>query len=177
MNRFILISGCSGGGKSTLLVELKRRGYTIVDEPGRRVIADERKNSGRALPWVNLAAFVERTFELALQDLNRVKDDTGLVFFDRGLIDAAVAREHITGRPVSNIDISNCYNRHVFLVPPWPQIYRNDEDRKHSFKEAKAEYERLLIAFDLLGYDIKVLPKTPVVERADLVLRQINLLP
>nr|WP_280990690.1 AAA family ATPase [Bradyrhizobium sp. ISRA437] len=29
--RFILISGCSGGGKSTLLAELHARGYPVVD--------------------------------------------------------------------------------------------------------------------------------------------------
>jgi hypothetical protein len=31
VDRFVAISGCSGGGKSTLLVELGRRGYSIVE--------------------------------------------------------------------------------------------------------------------------------------------------
>jgi hypothetical protein len=35
MNRFVVISGCSGGGKSTLLAELARRGQAVVEEPGR----------------------------------------------------------------------------------------------------------------------------------------------
>jgi predicted ATPase len=29
-NRFVVISGCSGGGKSTLLIELGRRGYGMI---------------------------------------------------------------------------------------------------------------------------------------------------
>jgi predicted ATPase len=33
MNRFVVISGCSGGGKFTLLAELGRRGYATVEEP------------------------------------------------------------------------------------------------------------------------------------------------
>jgi predicted ATPase len=37
MNRFVVISGCSGGGKSTLLAELGRRGHAVVEEPGRRI--------------------------------------------------------------------------------------------------------------------------------------------
>ncbi|WP_410012764.1 AAA family ATPase [Sodalis sp. C49] len=41
MNRLIVISGCSGGGKSTLLAELKRRGYTVVEEPGRHGIRSD----------------------------------------------------------------------------------------------------------------------------------------
>jgi len=60
MERFIVISGCSGGGKSTLLSELKRRGHAVVDEPGRRIIAEEMGSGGQALPWVDLAAFAER---------------------------------------------------------------------------------------------------------------------
>jgi predicted ATPase len=34
-NRFVVISGCSSGGKSTLLTGLGRRGYATVKEPGR----------------------------------------------------------------------------------------------------------------------------------------------
>jgi predicted ATPase len=34
--RFVLLSGCSGGGKSALLAELHARGYHVVEEPGRR---------------------------------------------------------------------------------------------------------------------------------------------
>jgi predicted ATPase len=35
VNCFVVISGCSGGDKSTLLIELGRRGYATVEEPGR----------------------------------------------------------------------------------------------------------------------------------------------
>ncbi|MPT22826.1 MAG: ATPase, partial [Starkeya sp.] len=41
MDRFVVISGCSGGGKSTLLTELARRGFAVVEEPGRRIVAEE----------------------------------------------------------------------------------------------------------------------------------------
>jgi predicted ATPase len=43
MDRFIVISGCSGGGKSTLVAELARRGYASVEEPGRRIVEDEKR--------------------------------------------------------------------------------------------------------------------------------------
>lgn len=68
MNRFVVVSGCSGGGKSTLLAELKRRGFAVVEEPGRRIVAEEREAGGTALPWVDLAAFARRAIALALAD-------------------------------------------------------------------------------------------------------------
>lgn len=43
MNGAVVISGYSSSGKSTLLAELGRRGYAIVEEPGRRTVKEELK--------------------------------------------------------------------------------------------------------------------------------------
>jgi len=53
VGRFVVISGCSGGGKSTLLAELGSHGYATVEEPGRRIVKEELKAGGPALPWVD----------------------------------------------------------------------------------------------------------------------------
>ena len=69
MDRFVVISGCSGGGKSTLLAELSGRGHGVVEEPGRRVVVvEEMSREGSALPWVDMAAFARRAISLALVD-------------------------------------------------------------------------------------------------------------
>src|SRR3546814_18208695 len=96
----IILSGCSGGGKSTLLREMAHRGYAVVDEPGRRIIAEEREGSGHALPWVTLAAFAARAVELSLEDRARAKDLRGPVFFDSGLIDHGAGLGFAPGRPL-----------------------------------------------------------------------------
>src|SRR5580700_4828575 len=101
MDFFLVISGCSGGGKSTLLTELGRRGYMTVEEPGRRIVKEELLGNGLALPWVNEAAFARRAITLALPDRAKAIGHGGWVFFDRGLIDAAAALQHLTGEPVS----------------------------------------------------------------------------
>jgi predicted ATPase len=101
MDLFVVISGCSGGGKSTLLTELGRRGYMTVEEPGRRIVKEELLGNGLALPWVNEAAFARRAIALALADRAKAIGHGGWVFFDRGLIDAAAALQHLTGEPVS----------------------------------------------------------------------------
>ena len=68
VDRFVVISGCSGGGKSTLLAELAGRGYAVVEEPGRRIVQEELAASGAALPWVDAAAFAGRAMAVALAD-------------------------------------------------------------------------------------------------------------
>jgi predicted ATPase len=68
MDRFIILSGCSGGGKSTLLAELARRGFATVEEPGRRIVIEETRNGGTALPWIDIEAFARRAIAMALED-------------------------------------------------------------------------------------------------------------
>ncbi|HSX74050.1 MAG TPA: AAA family ATPase [Shinella sp.] len=170
-DRFILISGCSGGGKSTLLEALRRRGHAVVEEPGRRIVRAELASGGTALPWLDLAAFARRAIAMALADRAAMQHHPGPVFFDRGLIDAAVALDAEGGEPVlPALAASHRYNRQVFLTPPWPEIRAEDPERRHDHAAALAEYERLEKAYPALGYEVVVLPRMPVAARADFVL-------
>ncbi|WP_419914715.1 AAA family ATPase [Hoeflea sp.] len=170
-SRLVLISGCSGGGKSTLLHALGKRGYGIVEEPGRRIVAEEMARGGTALPWIDMTAFARRAVDLSRLDLRKSRDQDRLVFFDRGLIDAAVALEHSGGESLDNtLNGARPYDSVVFMAPPWPEIHVKDNERRHDFDEATAEYHRLETAFDSLGYDVHLLPKVTVDERVTFVL-------
>ncbi|WP_415404977.1 AAA family ATPase [Tateyamaria sp. SN3-11] len=167
MPRRILITGCSGGGKSTLIDALAEQGYATVPEPGRRIVAE-----GRALPWVDPAAFARRAVEMARADLEKVRAD--ITFFDRGLIDAAVALAHSGGAPIAQtLGATRPYDRTVFLAPPWPDIYRQDAQRRHDLRAATEEYDRLTTALTTLGYYAVLLPKVPVQDRLAFVLAHI----
>lgn len=175
MDRFVVISGCSGGGKSTLLAELARRGHAVVEEPGRRIIEQETRTGGSARPWVDMAAFARRAIDVALSDRAVAAGMDGWVFFDRGLIDAAAALEHATGEAVlHDLARRHRYNRKVFLTPPWPEIYLRDKDRRHDLDAATEEYERLLAVYPALGYQPVVLPKLSVEDRADRLLETLT---
>ncbi|MHC2463066.1 AAA family ATPase [Bradyrhizobium embrapense] len=170
-SRFVLISGCSGGGKSTLLAELRGRGYPVVEEPGRRIITDELASGGTAQPWIDAAAFLRRAIDVALKDMAEANAYSGWVFFDRGLVDAASALEALTGEPVLHPVCSNHrYHARVFMTPPWPEIYVNDAERRHSFEAATAEYQRLMETLPRLDYNVISLPKISPSARADFVL-------
>jgi predicted ATPase len=170
-NRFVVISGCSGGGKSTLLAELARRGFAVVEEPGRRIVRKELKAKGSALPWVDAAAFARRAVAMSLADRAAVTARGDWVFFDRGLIDAAAALQHLTGEEaLLPLRRSHRYHRRVFFAPPWPEIYVTDRERRHSFDAALIEYQRLLQTYPSLGYEVFILPRIGVAERADFVL-------
>lgn len=90
-NKFIVISGCSGGGKSTLLAELKKHGYTIMQEVGRELVKEQILLQSDNLPWKEPIRFCELLIEksteryYAATRIKSVKD--GVIFFDRCVLE------------------------------------------------------------------------------------------
>lgn len=176
MDRFVVISGCSGGGKSSLLQELQHRGFATVEEPGRRIVKEEIDRGGTALPWMDALAFIRRAIEMSLADIETAAQADGWVFFDRGLIDAAAGLYRLAGdHSMASIPLPGRYNRQVFLTPPWPEIFVTDQERRHSIEDAIPEYLHLLDVYPSLGYTPVVVPKTSVSERADFVLCSLSI--
>jgi predicted ATPase len=172
VTRLVVLSGCSSGGKSTLLEELARRGHATVPEPGRRVVREEMASGGAALPWSNTRAFVDRIVAVAMADYEAATGNAGWTFFDRGLIDALSALGDLNGTGFPREMLADYpHHRRVFLAPPWPEIYVMDGERQHGLAQAEREYERLLAQYPALGYEVTLLPKISVAERADFVER------
>jgi predicted ATPase len=175
MKHFVVISGCSGGGKSTLLAELQRRGHQVIEEPGRRVVQTALRNGEPTLPWIDMAGFLRSCIALALDDHARAAHHPGSwVFFDRSLVDVASALQALPGEALPPVPpLSSLYHPRVFLTPPWPEIYVQDAERRHAIDAALAEFERLQLAYPALGYTVSLLPKISVAERADWLLRSL----
>jgi len=143
----------------------------VIEEPGRRIVAAELAGEGKALPWIDAEAFLRKAIALSLEDLEQASALPGLVFFDRGLLDAASGLAEISGEPVLQRFAEQWrFNATVFLTPPWPEIYRKDAERQHGLDAAVVEYGRLVRDYPALGYEIVELPKVSVGERADFVL-------
>ena len=173
MDNFVIVTGCSGGGKSTLLQALHERGFATVEEPGRRIVRHQQAVGGRAVPWVDLKAFAEEAIRLGQEDRNRMAGHCGWVFFDRSLVDAASALASATGNTaaIEALRKDARYHSRIFAVPPWPEIFANDDERQHDFAAAVEEYQRLAAHYAELGYEWTIIPKAPVEQRAEFVLR------
>ncbi|MGZ8177242.1 AAA family ATPase [Williamsia sp. SKLECPSW1] len=174
MSRNVVLSGCSGGGKSTLLASLRARGYPVVEEPGRRIVREQLLTGGTALPWLDGAEFARRCVACASDDLESTSDSRW-TFFDRGLVDAASALRHYGGTTGCARDLLTRYHRQVFLVPPWEELFSNDAERQLDFHDAVSEYDRLVDEYTTLGYQCVVLPRVGVDDRVRSVLRALNL--
>lgn len=174
-NNCVIISGCSGGGKSTLLSELVNRGYSVVPEPGRQIVKEQIAIGGDALPWINLKKFLELALSRYLFHFNFQKESQKLVFFDRGIVDA-IQLDQSQPEYFQQAAQKFKYNRLVFLAPPWEEIFANDSERKHDFESAKKEFNELLIKYKNFGYETVLLPKVSVKERVDFILNRLGIL-
>lgn len=160
----ILITGCSGGGKSTLIEALAREGFATVSEPGRRLI------TAGTHPWDDLERFLIEAGRLAERDLVTAETIEGPVFFDRGLIDAFAGLERLGGpSAAARLGAWRPYARRVFVAPPWPAIFESDDERRHSFDEARIEYEHLARLLPALGYICEELPLVSVEQRVTFI--------
>ena len=176
--RLVMISGCSGGGKSTLLAALTTRGYGVVEEPGRQVVKAQLAIGGDGLPWANVERFIALCVELAVEKWDEAQRRGGVSFFDRGIVDAVSGLQHLKlpmPPAFATALETRRYHERMFMAPPWPEIFANDDERRHSFANAVAEFERLVEAYGRLGYDVVMLPKIAVEARAAFVLEQLDL--
>jgi predicted ATPase len=173
--RFIVISGCSGGGKSSLVEELAQRGYQTVAEPGRQVIREQNAIGGDATPKGNVGKFLDLTISRSMHQMTMfaMRDDPDIVFFDRSIIDQLGGFGVVIPDHLERAAQIFRYGR-IFLVPPWEENFCNDVERTHSFKDALVHYEGSLKTYARFGYAPIFVPKLPIAERADFVLKSLG---
>ena len=173
----VVVSGCSGGGKSTLLVEMMRRGYQVYPEPGRQIVKEQLHLGGDGLPWENKLKFAELCVSRALFFYNTARPTGRPALFDRSILDNIAGIERL-GLPLPaylQLALQRYrYARRVFMTPPWYELFADDAERRHSFADAEAEFAALLNAYTANAYEVVLIPKATPAERADFLERQLG---
>src|SRR5262245_3062563 len=82
----IVITGGPGVGKTTLLAELGARGYPSVVESARAIMSERRAKGQSARP--EPVAFAREILRRDTEKYHANSSESGLVFFDRGVIEA-----------------------------------------------------------------------------------------
>lgn len=177
-DRFFILTGGPGAGKTSLIEALRRRGFAGSVEAGRGVIQHQVAISGPALHWNDPALFAELMLSWEMRSYDMARDETGPVFFDRG-IPELTGYLKLMGLPVPahmrKAAETFRYNHRVFALPPWLEIFGQDAERKQDFAEAVRTFEAVTGAYRELGYDLIEVPRVPVEERVEFVLAMAGL--
>ncbi|MEJ0063371.1 MAG: AAA family ATPase [Alphaproteobacteria bacterium] len=96
--KLIVLSGCSGGGKSTLLDELGKNGHTVMPEAGREIVKEQLAIKGGIMPWQSPQAFCELIIARSVEKFHQAAEapgQDGLVFFDRSFLDGVAGYQSL----------------------------------------------------------------------------------
>lgn len=175
-NNFIVLTGGPGAGKTTIIQALEMRGYSCAEETGRKVIKEQIDQKGSALPWENQESFRDLMLKQEITSYKLHQNDSGLVFFDRGIIDV-LGYSQLEKLGISDELMESCkhfrYNPSVFIFPPWETIFTCDSERKQDFATAVATHRAMVKAYAHYGYNPIEVPKCSEGERVEFILANV----
>ena len=168
----IIITGGPSAGKTTLLLALQARGYTIVGASARTIIHD-RLQRGLS-PRPNAPEFTHEMLRMDIENFVHHTATPGHVFFDRSVLDSLYSLYRLT--PLSESELrmwltTYQYYPKVFLFPPWKEIYVNDAERDHTFEHAESVDRIAQEWYRRCGYHVVEVPRVAVDERCRFVLQ------
>ena len=170
-NRYI-ITGAPCSGKSTLLKLISKKNIPVFQEAARFVIEEELKKKSDSVPWKDNHKFSSLVLNKQLLDFKEAKD--GLNFYDRGMPDVCAYLHHHNQKhliPIfENITRENRYEKDVFILPPWKNIYSQDEARMETFEDAEKVDIHLRRTYKEFGYNLITVPFDSPINRLKFIL-------
>lgn len=175
MKRYIL-TGTPGSGKTSLLHELKRQGYSVVEEAATDVIAHEYRH-GNPEPWVQ-SDFIDKIVQLQKQrQLESVMSPDELQVYDRSPI-CTFALSRYLGYPPSvllleeleRIERENIYQKQVFFLEHL-EFCQPTEVRKITFEESLLFEKIHARIYTSLGYRLIQVPPEPLSQRVHRIMK------
>ena len=173
----IVITGGPGTGKSTIIYELIKRGYTCLEEISRQVTLEAQKEGIDQLFLTDALLFSDRLLTgRHKQYVDSAMLLTDLVFFDRGVPDVLAYMDFIGDKyPIRFEEIcKKCVYDYVFILKPWEAIYTSDNERYESFDQALEIHEHLLNTYKKYDYHLYDVPFDTVESRTDFILKTLE---
>jgi predicted ATPase len=174
----IVITGGPGTGKSTLINELIKRGYTCLEEISRQVTLNAKKDGIDQLFLTNPLLFSELLLKGRHQQYQEAdKLNADLTFFDRGVPDVLAYMDYIGDNyPPSFINAcENAVYDTVFILKPWEDIYISDNERYENFQQALEIHDCLLNTYQKYDYNLIDVPFGTIEHRTDYILKALKL--
>lgn len=173
-NPYYIITGAPSTGKTSILNELKNRGFICHQEIAREVIRENLDAGLEIFPWNNMHGFSDMVLERMI-NLVRTLDPSETQFLDRSMVDL-IGYMKFANNPVPPHYIREAlsvgYSKKVFFLPLWQEIYTQDEERKESIEEAERIGNSLEDTYLSLGFELVHVPPGTIAERVTFILSE-----
>ena len=175
-NNYFILTGAMGAGKSTLLKGLRRFGVTCIDEPARQILAEQRGIIGDGVPDRDPKLFTNLLLSRSIYQFKQMENHKGSVIYDRGIPDNIGYALLFDLDKNSAINAANQYryNKRIFFLPAWKEIYKTDDERKMSFDQALRFGDDIRKIYEDLNYEIIDVPMESPNKRAEFIQKAIS---
>ena len=171
---YYIITGSPSSGKSSIISELIKRGHLCHHEVAREIIQENKRNGIDHFPWKNMSLFSDQVLDRSISNISNLNGQ--FCFFDRSIVDliAYLQLNNIfeNQRYVNSISMVG-YNKNVFYLPYWENIYINDQERKESKEEAINIGNQLRKVYFDLGFNLIDVPYGNIQQRTDFILNRV----
>ncbi|HLV39368.1 ATP-binding protein [Xanthomarina sp.] len=172
LNR-IVITGGPGTGKTSLINELTKRGYSCLEEVSRQITLEARKEGVEQLFLSEPFLFSKKLLEGRIKQYeDALKLENDLVFLDRGVPDVLAYMDFADeSYPEDFISAcKNCKYTQVYVLAPWQEIFISDSERYENFEQSLEIHEQLLHTYKKYHYNLINIPFDTVENRVDYLL-------
>lgn len=172
----VIITGAPGTGKTTLLKLLKDKGFPCHPEVSRRIIKEQLDLGSKLLPWDDLVNFSVLVNQGQIQQFKNAQEGV-CNFYDRGVPDvlAYLRKDNLFEEDLEKTAEIYTYHSTVFILPPWPEIYGTDNERRENLSAMKEINTKLIEVYKDYKYKVFILPKVSPEERLKLIIAELNL--
>ena len=173
----IVIIGGPGSGKTSIINELLSQGYCCYPEISREVIRKAKEDGIEQLFLTNPILFSEMLLDGRLKQFEKALDEPhNLVFLDRGIPDVLAYMKYIGDHYPDNFEQACADNKYskIFVLPPWKEIYKSDDERYETYDQALEIHEHLVNTYQSYGYELIDVPTDSVKNRVKHILNTIK---
>ena len=173
----IVITGGPGSGKTALINYLEKEGYSVMHEMSREVILQAQKEGVEQLFLEDPMLFSEKLMQGRMEQyIAGEQCEAPILFYDRGMPDVTAYLDFVGDE--SPLDFSEkCRNNRydsIFVLPPWEEIYEQDNERYESYEQPEKIFHFLKSGYENYGYLIHEVPVGPLKQRVDYILETIK---
>jgi predicted ATPase len=173
--RFVM-TGAMGSGKSTILKLLQSAGLSVIEEPARQILAEQRSIGDDGVPEKNPKYFSQLMLSRAIYQFKQTQELDGNVIHNRGIPDMIAYFDlfNLSYPPAEQASQLFRYEPSVFIFPAWQEIYATDDERKMSFELAQDFGSKVQKIYSEYGYTLINVPCISPEERAQFIIERLN---
>ncbi len=171
-----MITGGPGSGKTTLVRKLEARGFPCLHEISRQITLEAQQQGIDQLFLEDPLLFSRKLLEGRLEQFKQGEDyPEGILFYDRGMPDVTSYMDYLGTEYPEDFTQTCAVNRYdaIFVLPPWPEIYIQDNERYETYEEAEKIFSHLVEGYSNYDYFVHEVPPGEVEYRIEYILKHL----